>query len=126
MHAEKASDVWCRDVICSSAGESCFNLLLQVTAAYATARNEVLLQHYGFVDTENMNDFYLANIVEFVKQTAADQPNEENLQEIANRPVLQKALTEVISSPYLAVNGTVHPSGTYHSPYVLPLSMTLH
>lgn len=96
-----------------------------MTAAYATATNEVLLQHYGFVDTENTNDFYLANIVEFVKQTAADQPNEENLQEIAKRPILQKALTEVMSSPSLHVNGSVHPSGTYHSPNILPLSMPL-
>ena len=70
-----------------------------MTAAYASAANAVLLQHYGFVDTENTNDFYLANIVEFIKQSAVDQPNEENLQELAKRPVLQKALTEVMKQP---------------------------
>ena len=81
-----------------------------MTAAYASAANEVLLQHYGFVDTENTNDFYLANIVEFVRQTAVDQPNEESLQELAKHPILQKALTEVMKQPRLACQQKCTPT----------------
>ncbi|KAL3142193.1 hypothetical protein ABBQ38_002543 [Trebouxia sp. C0009 RCD-2024] len=66
----------------------------QVTAAFAPARNEELLQHRGLVETDNIHDFYMANVLEFVKQTAVDQPNEEQLQEVDKRPALLKALTE--------------------------------
>lgn len=71
---------------------------MQVTAAYATATNEVLLQHYAFVDSENINDFYPVNILDFIKQTAMDQPGEEQLQDLQKRPALRKALTEVTKS----------------------------
>ena len=66
-----------------------------MTAAYATASNEVLLQHYGFVDTDNTNDVYTANILEFVEQNVIDQPNEEQLQDVHSKAALKTALTEV-------------------------------
>ena len=87
------------DVTCPVLQPRCLKLPLtlhvQVTVAFAPARNEELLQHRGFVETDNLHDFYLANILEFVKQTAIDQPNEEQLQEVLRRPALLKALTEV-------------------------------
>ncbi|KAL3152612.1 hypothetical protein ABBQ32_001629 [Trebouxia sp. C0010 RCD-2024] len=66
----------------------------QVTAAFAPARNEELLQHRGFVEIENTHDYYVANVLEFVKQTATDQPDEEQLQQVVKRPALRRALTE--------------------------------
>ena len=74
---------------------TCFIAVLQVTAAYATATNEVLLQHYGFIDADNSYDYYSANILDFIEQTVIDQPNEEQLQEVHKRPALRNALTEV-------------------------------
>ena len=71
---------------------------VQVTAAYATATSQVLLQQYAFVDPENTNDFYPVNILEYVEQTAIDQPGEEQLQDLRKRPALRKALTEVTNS----------------------------
>ncbi|KAL3142195.1 hypothetical protein ABBQ38_002545 [Trebouxia sp. C0009 RCD-2024] len=71
----------------------------QVTAAFAAARNEELLQHHGFVETDNIHDFHMANVLEFDRQTAVDQPNEEQLQEDVKRPALLKALTEATSHP---------------------------
>lgn len=68
---------------------------VQVTAAFAPARNEELLQHRGFVEIENTHDYYVANVLEFVKQTATDQPDEEQLQQVVKRPALRRALTEV-------------------------------
>lgn len=73
-------------------------LSLQVTAAYSTASNEVLLQHYGFVDMENTHDVYTANALDFIEQTAIDQPNEEQLQAVQASPALSTALIQVYSA----------------------------
>lgn len=75
-----------------------------MTAAYATASNEVLLQHYGFVDTDNTNDVYTANILEFVEQNVIDQPNEEQLQDVHSKAALKTALTEVLFCITLNLN----------------------
>ena len=70
---------------------------LQVTAAYATAPNEVLLQHYGFVDMENAHDEYTANILSFIEESVIDQPNNEQLQDVHGNPALKQALTQVFA-----------------------------
>ena len=68
----------------------------QVTAAYATATNEILLQHYGFVDMHNIHDEYTANILDFIEETVIDQPNEEQLQAVRADPKLSQALSQVL------------------------------
>lgn len=66
----------------------------EVTAAYATASNEVLLQHYGFVDVENAHDEYTADILSYVEENVIDQPNEEQLQDVYASPALKTALSQ--------------------------------
>ncbi|DBA96971.1 TPA: hypothetical protein ACH3X1_001295 [Trebouxia sp. C0004] len=66
----------------------------EVTAAYATASNEVLLQHYGFVDMDNAHDEYTANILSFIEENVIDQPNEEQLQDVYASPVLKSSLSQ--------------------------------
>ena len=70
---------------------------MQVTAAYATAPNEVLLQHYGFVDMENAHDEYTANILSFIEESVIDQPNEEQLRDVYAKPALKQALAQVFA-----------------------------
>ena len=71
--------------------------MLQVTAAYATASNEVLLQHYGFVDMDNAHDEYTADILSFIEENVIDQPNEEQLQDVYASPALKTALSQVLT-----------------------------
>jgi hypothetical protein len=73
-------------------------LILQVTAAYATASNEVLLQHYGFVDVDNAHDEYKADILSFIEENVVDQPNEEQLQDVHASPALKTALSQVLTN----------------------------
>ncbi len=76
-------------------------MTLQVTAAYATASNEVLLQHYGFVDMDNAHDEYTADILSFIEENVIDQPNEEQLQDVYASPALKIALSKVVTEPCL-------------------------
>ena len=71
---------------------------MQVTAAYATASNEVLLQHYGFVDVDNAHDEYTADIPSFIEDNVIEQPNEEKLQKVYASPALKTALSQVLTS----------------------------
>ncbi len=73
-------------------------MILQVTAAYATASNEVLLQHYGFVDVDNAHDEYKADILSFIEENVIDQPNEEQLQDVYASPALKTALSQVLTN----------------------------
>ncbi|KAA6428995.1 MAG: hypothetical protein FRX49_01105 [Trebouxia sp. A1-2] len=66
----------------------------EVTAAYATASNEVLLQHYGFVDMDNAHDEYTADILSFIEENVVEQPNEEQLQDVHASPALKTALSQ--------------------------------
>ena len=68
-----------------------------MTAAYAAAPNEVLLQHYGFVDVENAHDEYTANILSFIEESVIDQPNEEQLRNVHANPALKQALAQVFA-----------------------------
>ena len=80
-------------------------MIAQVTAAYATASNEMLLQHYGFVDMQNVNNEYTADILDFIEQNVIDQPNEEQLQAVQTDGGLKKALTQVLQlSPHAATS----------------------
>lgn len=76
-------------------------MTLQVTAAYATASNEVLLQHYGFVDMDNAHDEYTADILSFIEENVIDQPNEEQLQDVYASPALKIALSKVVTESCL-------------------------
>lgn len=68
-----------------------------MTAAYATAPNEVLLQHYGFVDVENAHDEYTANILSFIEESVIDQPSEEQLRDVHAHSALKQALAQVFA-----------------------------
>ena len=41
---------------------------MQVVHSYGEKPNEDFLQYYGFVDIENVNDAYTANLMQWVKQ----------------------------------------------------------
>ena len=68
-----------------------------MTAAYATASNEVLLQHYGFVDMDNAHDEYTADVLSFIEENMIDQPNQEQLQDVYASPALKTALSQVLT-----------------------------
>ena len=87
-------------------------LSAQVSAAYATASNEMLLQHYGFVDMQNINNGYTADILDFIEQNVIDQPNEEQLQAVRADAGLTKALTQV---PLLSSHAAASAASYHHS-----------
>lgn len=59
---------------------------VQVFHSYGDKNNEVLLQYYGFVEDVNVNDYYTADLLQFVK---------------AHGNVTTERLEEWESSPYL-------------------------
>ena len=42
--------------------------LMQVKLSYGAKPNEAFLQYYGFVDTDNIHDYYTADLLEWVLQ----------------------------------------------------------
>ena len=41
---------------------------MQVYHSYGDKRNEALLQYYGFVEEDNVHDYYTADLLQFVKE----------------------------------------------------------
>lgn len=64
-----------------------------MTHSYGDKTNEALLQFYGFVDTDNVNDVYTANMVDWVKKHYGVL--EERLQFLETDAIVMHSLQQV-------------------------------
>lgn len=81
-------------------------LAMQVFHSYGDKSNEVLLQYYGFVEDINVNDYYTADLLQFVK--ARGNVTAERLEEWEASPYLP-TLQQVIST-FCEVHHMCHDS----------------
>lgn len=68
---------------------------MQVTQSYGVKTNEALLQFYGFVDTDNVNDAYTTDMTDWVK--AHYGVLEERWQFLATDGIAMQSLQQVCS-----------------------------
>ncbi len=71
----------------------------QVKHSYGAKPNEDFLQYYGFVDTENVNDAYTADVLQWVTQHHQLEP--ERVQALEKDVPALKALQQVLSQTLL-------------------------
>ena len=73
---------------------------MQVTHSYGDKSNEMLLQFYGFVEMDNINDIYMTDMYEWTKQR--HNVSEERWHFVESDPLVMQALHQAspLPSPY--------------------------
>lgn len=70
---------------------------MQVTHSYGDKSNEMLLQFYGFVEMNNINDIYMADMYEWTKQR--HNVSEERWHFLESDPLVMQALHQASTLP---------------------------
>ncbi len=68
---------------------------MQVTHSYGDKSNEMLLQFYGFVEMDNINDIYMADMYEWTKQR--HNVSEERWHFLESDPLVMQELHQASS-----------------------------
>ncbi|KAL0024826.1 hypothetical protein WJX79_002354 [Trebouxia sp. C0005] len=76
--------------LCAVSGPHGFAAGQEVTHSYGDKSNEMLLQFYGFVEMDNINDIYMADMYEWTKQR--HNVSEERWHFLESDPLVMQAL----------------------------------
>ncbi len=70
---------------------------MQVTHSYGDKSNEMLLQFYGFVEMDNANDIYMADLYKWTKQR--HNVSEERWRFLESDPLVMQELHQASPLP---------------------------
>ncbi len=79
---------------------------MQVVHSYGEKPNEDFLQYYGFVDIENVNDAYTANLMQWVKQHFHAETG--RVQAVEKSKAATKLLKQVASTLLTSLRSTYY------------------